>query len=129
MNEFILIKIHLLMAFTMYVLLTKIVCYQFMIGVKAMANIGVASVLLKDELKLMIEDESVNIDLRVAAVDVHRRLPCDESRSYFEKLFRNQMFDSEIRIASYLQIMRCPNYIVIAAIQNSLEVEEVNQGN
>lgn len=100
-----------------------------MIGLKAMANIGVASELFKEELKLMVEDDSVSIELRVAAVDVHRRLPCEESRTYFEKLFRNQLIDSEIRIASYLQIMRCPNYLVIATIQNSLEAEEVNQGN
>lgn len=93
-----------------------------------MANIGVASDMFKEELKSIIEYDNTDISINVAAVEVHKRLPCEESRLYFENLFRNQALDSELRIASYLQIMRCPNYIVIGTIQNSLEVEEVNQG-
>lgn len=99
-----------------------------MIGLKAMANIGVASNDFKDEVKFLIEDDTVDVAIRVAAVDLQNRLPCEESRTYFEHLFRNQSVDTEVRIASYLQIMRCPNYIVIGTIQNTLEIEEVNQG-
>lgn len=94
-----------------------------------MANIGTASAAFKREIRSIIESDHVDVPSRVAAVEVHRRLPCEESRSYFEKLLRDQNVDPEIRIAAYLQVMRCPNYIVIGTIQNSLEVEEVNQGN
>lgn len=101
---------------------------QLLIGLKAIANIGIASNEFKMELLAIIEDRNINTEIRVAAVEAHRRLPCDDSRSYFEKLFRNNQIDSEVRIAAYLQVMRCPNYVVIRMIQNSLETEEVNQG-
>lgn len=99
-----------------------------LIGLKAVANIGVSSDTFKIELLSIIEDESISTEIRVAAVEGHRRLPCDECRPYFERLFRNHKIDSEVRIAAYLQVMRCPNYVVIRMIQNSLETEEVNQG-
>jgi hypothetical protein len=57
-----------------------------------------------------------------------RRLPCEETSEYFLNLFRDQSVDSELRIASYLEVMRCPNYNIVKTIKRSLEEEEVNQG-
>lgn len=76
----------------------------------------------------MIQDNSLDITIRVTAVQAFRRFTCEEFRPNFETIFRNQDEDVEIRIASYLQIMRCPNYLVIRSIRHSLQVEEVNQG-
>lgn len=57
-----------------------------------------------------------------------RRLACEETREYFLNLFRDQSMDSELRIAAYLEVMRCPTYTIVKTIKHSLEVEEVNQG-
>lgn len=70
------------------------------------------------------------MEVRVAAVDAHRRLPsCEETRDQlFLDHYRNATLDTEIRIASYLQVMRCPDYNVVKTIKHALKMEEVNQG-
>lgn len=67
-------------------------------------------------------------EIRTAAVSAHRRLPCLESRDFFLDIYRNSTMDTELRIASYLQVMRCPNYHIISLIRQQLDREEVNQG-
>lgn len=99
-----------------------------MVTIKALSNIGVMSEDFQKELFKVIDNNDLDIGLRVAAVESFRRLPCEDSRNYFEYIFRNQNEDAEVRIASYLQIMRCPNYLLIRAIRHSLLHEEVNQG-
>lgn len=83
---------------------------------------------MKPTLTDIIEDAEIDPVIRVAAVETYRRLPCAESLEYFERLFRYQEEDVEVRIAAYLQIMRCPNYLMIRTIKHSLETEEINQG-
>lgn len=80
------------------------------------------------QLQEIILDTRAEVAVRIAAVEVFRRLPCGEYRSFFEEFFRNQDEDAEVRIAAYLQIMRCPNYVVVQTLKHCLEVEEVNQG-
>lgn len=99
-----------------------------MVALKALSNIGIVSESFYDELHLIIEDSRNNPALRVATIEIFRRLPCDSSRSYFEKIFRELDEDTEVRIASYLQMMRCPDYMLIRTIRSSLINEEVNQG-
>lgn len=43
-------------------------------------------------------------------------------------IFVNQSVDSEVRIAAYLQVMRCPIYSIVRHIIKVLDTEEVNQG-
>lgn len=76
----------------------------------------------------MIENTKLDEAIRVAAIQTFRRLPCAEFRSYFEALFRNKDVEVEVRIASYLQMFRCPNYMVIRTVRHCLQIEEVNQG-
>ncbi|XP_018566495.1 uncharacterized protein LOC108907336 [Anoplophora glabripennis] len=100
---------------------------EIMVTIKALSNIGVMSEDFQKELFKVIDNNNLDVGLRVAAVESFRRLPCEDSRNYFEYIFRNQDEDAEIRIASYLQIMRCPNYLLIRTIRHSLLHEEVNQ--
>lgn len=97
-------------------------------NLKAISNVGLVTDEFKQELHLIITDASVATKIRIAAVEAFRRLPCEQSRAFFEEFFRNQDEDAEVRIAAYLQIMRCPNYVVIRKIKQCLETEEVNQG-
>lgn len=98
------------------------------VALKALSNIGQVNENIEENLRIMIEDAELNPHIRVAAIEVYRRLPCHEYRSYFEQLFRNVDVEVEVRIAAYLQVMRCPTYVTVRTIKHALEVEEVNQG-
>nr|XP_022900792.1 uncharacterized protein LOC111413892 [Onthophagus taurus] len=97
------------------------------ISLKSLANIGIINEDFKDTLNRMIEDSTLHTSIRVEAIQVYRRYTCENSRNYFETIFRNVSEDTEIRIASYLQIMRCPDYLLLSTVRHALEVEEVNQ--
>lgn len=102
--------------------------FQFVVALKALSNIGRISEEFYAELHHIIEDSQLDPALRVAAVEVFHRLPCEDSRPYFKTLFENVDEDVEVRIASYLQMMKCPDYMLIRSIRQSLLHEEVNQG-
>lgn len=105
---------------------------QTLEALKAIGNLGLETKILRKELKQCIDDISgfLPMEVRVAAVDAHRRLlSCEETRDqFFLDYYRNMTLDTEIRIASYLQVMRCPDYNVIKTIKHTLRFEEVNQG-
>lgn len=101
---------------------------QLIIGLKALSNTGIITEYFTDSLRGIIKNMDVDISIRLAAVETYRRLPCEPNRNYFEKLFWNFDENAEIRIAAYLQVMRCPNYLVMRTIKSSLQHEEVNQG-
>ncbi|XP_053973970.1 uncharacterized protein LOC128873939 [Hylaeus volcanicus] len=100
-------------------------------ALKAIGNMGLETESLMRRLKECIDDSSgfLSMEIRVAAVDAHRRMPsCEKTRDqFFLDYYRNFTLDTEIRIASYLQVMRCPDYNVIKTIKHTLKMEEVNQ--
>lgn len=100
-------------------------------ALKAIGNMGLEMKDMRRELKKCIDDTGgfLSMEVRIAAVDAHRRLPsCEETRDeFFLDYYRNTTLDTEIRIASYLQVMRCPDYNVVKTIKHTLKVEEVNQ--
>ncbi|KAG5866821.1 hypothetical protein JTB14_009006, partial [Gonioctena quinquepunctata] len=100
---------------------------DIIVTLKALSNTGLISEDFQQELFKVIENSNLDVGIRVAAVETFRRSPCEDTRSYFERLFRNQDEEVEVRIASYLQIMKCPNYLLIRTIRHSLMEEEVNQ--
>jgi len=57
-----------------------------------------------------------------------RRMSCNADVNILTRLFENQAEDSEVRIASFIGLMRCPTYLTISSIKAALEREEVNQG-
>ncbi|XP_056647213.1 uncharacterized protein LOC130451874 [Diorhabda sublineata] len=100
---------------------------EIMVTLKALSNIGLMSDDFIQELVKVIENSEIDVGIRVAAVESFRRTSCDDTRSYFEHIFRTQEMDAEVRIAAYLQIMRCPDYLLIKTIRHTLMNEEVNQ--
>lgn len=96
---------------------------------KALSSIGRISEKYEEELFKVVGDSNLDVAVRVAAVETFRRLPCEKHRSYFESIFQDLDQDSELRIASYLQVMRCPTYLLVRKIAYNLRHEEVNQGN
>lgn len=101
---------------------------KLLIHIKAIGNIGMfLSETFESTLQAIIEDSDVSMEIRVAAVNAYRRSDCENTQGYFMKTYQNFDVDTEIRIAAYLQAMRCPNYMVIQQLRQTLIVEEVNQ--
>nr|XP_003701542.2 PREDICTED: uncharacterized protein LOC100880818 isoform X1 [Megachile rotundata] len=100
-------------------------------ALKAIGNMGLETDGLSNRLQECIEDAGgfLPMEVRVASIDAHRRMPsCEKTRDlYFLNYYRNFSLDTEIRIASYLQAMRCPDYNVIKTIKHTLKLEEINQ--
>ncbi|XP_072946200.1 uncharacterized protein Apoltp [Epargyreus clarus] len=97
------------------------------IAIKALGNIGGFKQDFSDVLMNIIGDALVPIPVRLTAVDAFRRTPCTETREYFLETYRADRVDVELRIASYLQVMRCPDLSTIRQIFHSLRHESVNQ--
>ncbi|CAK9805149.1 unnamed protein product [Anthophora quadrimaculata] len=100
-------------------------------ALKAIGNMGLETETLLERLKECVDDVGgfLPMEVRVASIDAHRRMPsCEKTRDlYFLNYYRNFTLDTEIRIASYLQVMRCPDYNVIKTIKHTLKLEEINQ--
>lgn len=100
-------------------------------ALKAIGNMGLETGELLKKLQMCIEDEGnfLSMDIKVAAIEAHRRLPsCQVTRdAIFLPLYKNYTLDPELRIASYLQVMRCPDYNVVKIIKTALREEPINQ--
>lgn len=100
---------------------------RLIILLKGLGNIGVLSARFAEQLQLIIKDNVVPVDIRLQSILAFRRVNCLKYRSYFLDIYGNYTFNSELRIYSYLQTMRCPDYIYIGAIKSILEHEQINQ--
>ncbi|VVC30431.1 Hypothetical protein CINCED_3A001550 [Cinara cedri] len=94
---------------------------------KSLGNTGLYSPTVIDTLNSIIQNKDLTVDIRVSGIQAYRRFPCNVTRPIMFALFVNQSLDSEIRIAAYLQVMRCPIYSVVRHIITLLDQEEVNQ--
>uniref|UniRef100_A0A182J4N7 Vitellogenin domain-containing protein n=1 Tax=Anopheles atroparvus TaxID=41427 RepID=A0A182J4N7_ANOAO len=94
---------------------------------KSLSNMGVVNKRLTHELRALIENEQKPVEVRVEAVNVFRRHDCHRTKDYFLKVYGTFQLDGEVRIAAYLQAMRCPDYLSVKLIKHVLKTEEVNQ--
>uniref|UniRef100_A0A7G3AUB2 Putative lipoprotein n=1 Tax=Lutzomyia longipalpis TaxID=7200 RepID=A0A7G3AUB2_LUTLO len=100
---------------------------DLLVALKGLGNIGVISENFEEVLEEIITDSTIPIDVRLQAIFVFRRLDCNKSKNYFLDIYGNFTENSEIRIAAYLQTMKCPDYHSIECIRDILVREEVNQ--
>lgn len=100
---------------------------KIIIATKALGNIGGFKQEFADILMNIIGDSYIPIPVRLAAVDAFRRTPCTETREYFLENFRADYMDIEVRLASYLQVMKCPDLGTLRKIFHTLRHEAVNQ--
>lgn len=96
---------------------------------KALGNIGVFNKPKFDQYikRTFIENHQLPTEIRIQAVQVFRRSDCAKHNDYFMDLYKNYTMQSEVRIYSYLQTMRCPDYISIKMIKHVLRNEKINQ--
>ncbi|ESP00733.1 hypothetical protein LOTGIDRAFT_98146, partial [Lottia gigantea] len=65
------------------------------------------------------------IDIRIAALQAYRRMPC--TRQPVKEIFMNEETDSELRITAYVTMMECPDVKTLEMVRERLETEHVNQ--
>nr|CAB3262976.1 uncharacterized protein LOC100186072 [Phallusia mammillata] len=65
--------------------------------------------------------------IRLAAMNAFRRLTCQADRSAMKQVLGDSQEDSEIRIAAYSAMMRCPSADFIRYVFLLMQNEEVNQ--
>lgn len=85
------------------------------------------SKLFRYNLRRIIQDDTIPVEVRVDVIAAHRRTECERNRDFFLDNYRNVTMNSELRIASYLETIRCPNYLTVKHIKYMLKTEEVNQ--
>lgn len=100
---------------------------KLIVAMKGIGNIGIVSKTLKNNLIEIIIDESYSDDIKVQAIQLFRKSNCDETKEFFFDIYRNSTQSVEVRINSYLQVMKCPTYLTINEIKEFLNKEKVNQ--
>ncbi|KFM65445.1 Apolipophorin, partial [Stegodyphus mimosarum] len=99
---------------------------KIILTLKALGNIG--HMFGKEYIvEACYKNPQIRTEARLAAIDTFRRVGCDVSRESLMNLFSNYNEDTEIRIAAYLAIMKCPNSKTIQDIKNIFMNEKINQ--
>ncbi|GFQ98349.1 vitellogenin [Trichonephila clavata] len=95
------------------------------ISLKAIGNIGY---MFKhsEMIETIYKFPQRSIEVRLAAIEAYRRVSCDISREELMKTYSNYNEDTEIRIAAYLAVMRCPSVPVIEQVKEVMMGEKIN---
>ncbi|KAL8574007.1 hypothetical protein ACOMHN_029454 [Nucella lapillus] len=99
---------------------------QVLVTLRAIGNIG-RSGAASLRLEKCFTQGDLPMDVRVAALDAYRRMPCSADRNDVMEVFLRHSEDSELRIAAYLTVMQCPAENVLNQVRQALLSEEVNQ--
>ncbi|XP_039263293.2 uncharacterized protein LOC120339267 [Styela clava] len=75
-------------------------------------------------LRRCIFENDNSMEIRIAAIEAHRRMPCSVDRSALMTTLRNEDADSEIRIAAYKGLMQCPTFELVKDVKDILEIEQ-----
>lgn len=94
---------------------------------RGIGNIGIMTKQLRYNLRQTIQNDEIPIEIRINAIAAHRRTDCEKNRDFFLDTYQNMTENSEIRIAAYLETIRCPDYLTVKHIKYILQIEEVNQ--
>ncbi|XP_067679783.1 uncharacterized protein [Haliotis asinina] len=99
---------------------------RILMTLRAIGNAGHSEGIV-DSIRNCFTREGNPMEVRVAAVEAFRRLPCSADRNEVMTIFRNGEQDPELRIAAYLALMQCPSEDVLSRIQDTLASEEASQ--
>ncbi|KAF2366665.1 Lipid transport protein N-terminal [Trinorchestia longiramus] len=103
---------------------------QTLLAIKGIGNAGRAATARTVELLkacITVSEPSYNEDeIRITAVNAFRRFQCNLTAPLNE-FFSDMREDSEMRILSYVNLMRCANYDTLASVLSVLRDEDVNQ--
>ncbi|CAD7080164.1 unnamed protein product [Hermetia illucens] len=100
---------------------------RMIITLKGIGNIGIVSNEFLALMRKIVVDPDIPVEIRVQTMLSFRKIDCLSNRPFFLSVYQNFTENAEIRILSYIQAMRCPDYHSIRQIKHILETEEVNQ--
>ncbi|XP_069195444.1 LOW QUALITY PROTEIN: uncharacterized protein [Procambarus clarkii] len=101
---------------------------QVLMALKGIGNAGLAvTETIPDSLAKCFFDPIIENEIRLGAITAFRRFPCHISRQPLQTLFMDSTQDSELRIAAYLELMRCADFQIVKLVKHMLLYEEVNQ--
>nr|XP_006010930.2 PREDICTED: apolipophorins-like [Latimeria chalumnae] len=95
---------------------------------KAIGNAGLAATSLIPTLSSCAKSRQGPAEIRVAAVEAFRRIPCAANHSVLIQIYQDSGEDTEIRIASYFTLMKCPNEDLLKIVRQTLRKEKSSQG-
>ncbi|XP_070774929.1 uncharacterized protein [Enoplosus armatus] len=96
-------------------------------ALKSVGNAGLSAPAFVPRLNCIMLGHSTALELRLAAIQAFRRLPCSADRSVLLQLYRSSQEDPEVRIAAYQQLMRCPDQGVFEVVKTTLRNETSGQ--
>ncbi|XP_070341027.1 uncharacterized protein [Equus asinus] len=100
---------------------------QLRLVLKAVGNAGLAATALTPSLSACASLRSRPPEVRLAAIQAFRRVPCSADRSVLARLYQSPEEDAEIRINAYLALMRCPGEELFALVRRTQAGERSTQ--
>ncbi|XP_064318160.1 uncharacterized protein LOC135315238 [Phalacrocorax carbo] len=100
---------------------------QMQLVLKAIGNAGLAAASLAPVLSLCASLKSNPIEIRIAAIQAFRRIPCSVRNAILVQLYQATSEDVEIRIAAYYIAMKCPHEELLKEVQKTLMKETSSQ--
>nr|XP_009681889.1 PREDICTED: vitellogenin-like [Struthio camelus australis] len=101
---------------------------QMQLVLKAIGNAGLAAASLAPVLSFCASLKSNPIEIRLAAIQAFRRIPCSVRNAVLVQLYQATSDEVEIRIASYYIAMKCPCEELFKQVQKTLQKETSSQG-
>ncbi|XP_019350266.2 uncharacterized protein LOC102557779 isoform X1 [Alligator mississippiensis] len=100
---------------------------QMQLVLKAIGNAGLAATSLTPVLSSCAFQKSNPTEIRLAAIQAFRRIPCTANRTILVQLYQAADDDVEIRIASYYTAMKCPSKELFRQVQQTFQRETSSQ--
>ncbi|XP_070616334.1 uncharacterized protein [Erythrolamprus reginae] len=100
---------------------------QMELTLNAIGNAGLAATSLTTLLSSCAVLKTNPTEIRLAAIEAFRRIPCAANRAVLVHLFQTYDENVEIRIASYLMAMKCPSKDLFNHIKGTLQEERSSQ--
>jgi hypothetical protein len=99
---------------------------SILMALKALGNTGNAQQAIP-ALTRCWQNTEEGLELRVAAIQAFRRMPCSSDQSALLELLHTTTADPELRINAYLMLLQCPGLDLVTQLQSLLQKEDVNQ--
>ncbi|XP_012938713.2 uncharacterized protein LOC101848113 [Aplysia californica] len=99
---------------------------KVLLSLRAIGNAGHATRAV-NVINKCLSATSGPLEIRVAAAEAFRRMPCDAPSDELWNTYENGDLDSELRVAAYLSLMRCPTDAILGKMAASLKNEEDDQ--
>ncbi|XP_072466121.1 uncharacterized protein [Notamacropus eugenii] len=94
---------------------------------KAIGNAGLAAAPLAPILSSCAALKSNAPEIRLAAIQAFRRIPCSVNRSGLAQLYQATEEDAEIRMTAYYFFMKCPSEEAFALVRETQAAEKSTQ--